>query len=114
MAKLPDEATEQIWHLKKQLLDIIDQAKVTEFVLFERFGETERTLTYLDDLQNIAEQATERFSQFSRIQIQIAAAQPDVFPDILELVTQAISNTQARIPALQRSIQEIKIEWQIP
>jgi hypothetical protein len=80
-------------------------------MLFEAFGETERTISYLDELQRVAEQATERFSQFSTLQIRIANAQPQFLPDMLELVDRVIENTQQRIPALKRSIQEIKQEW---
>ncbi len=34
-------------------------------------------------------------------------------PDMLDLLAQAIARTQARIPALERSIQEVKIEWNL-
>lgn len=114
MAKLADELNETIWSLKRQLLNIADNAKAVEFVLLERFGETDRTISYLDDLQSVGEQATERFSQFSNIQIRIANAQPDIFPDMLELVNRVVANTQERIPALERSIEEIKNEWRLP
>jgi hypothetical protein len=32
--------------LKRQLLDIIDEATAAEFLLFERFGEKDRTMSY--------------------------------------------------------------------
>lgn len=114
MAKFPAEAAETIWSLKRQLLDIVDEATAVEFFLFERFGETDRTISYLDDLKSVAEQATARFSQFSSIQLRIADAQPDAPSDMLELVVQVIANTQQRLPALGRSIQEIKTEWRLP
>jgi hypothetical protein len=113
MAKLPQEKAENILHLKRQLLEIIDEAKTCEFALFEAFGETERTITYLDELQSIAEQATERFSRFSTLQIRIANTQPPILPDMLDLVNEVIENTQQRNPALERSIQEIKQEWRL-
>ena len=114
MAKLPNELEEKIWSLKRQLLEIADRAKGAEFTLFERFGETERTISYLDELLSVAEQATERFSQFSSIQIRIVNAQPNVLPDMLELVNRVVVTTQERIPALERSIEEIKTEWRLP
>jgi hypothetical protein len=113
MAQLPQEKSEIIWHLKSQLLEIIEQAKASEFALFEAFGETERTMTYLDELQSVAEQATEQFSRFSTLQIRIATAQSPIILDMLELVDRVIQNTQQRIPALKRSIQEIKQEWRL-
>jgi len=47
MAKLPEETTETINSLKQQLLDIVDEATAVEFALFERFGETDRTIIVL-------------------------------------------------------------------
>jgi hypothetical protein len=111
MAKLPTSTSETIWRLKRQLADVIDNARSTEFSLFETFGETERTLGYLDDLQSVAEQATERFSQLSSLQIRVLNVQPHIPEDMLELVTRVIANTEARMPALEQSIREIKIEW---
>lgn len=52
MAKLPGETTETVNSLKQQLLDIVDQATAVEFALFERFGETDRTIIVLDELKN--------------------------------------------------------------
>ena len=113
MAKLPLNASETIWSLKRQLAGVIENARATEFALFNKFGETERTIAYLDDLQSVAEQATERFSQLSSLQIRIFNVQPNVPGDMLELVMQVIANTEARLPALAQSIQEIKTEWKL-
>jgi hypothetical protein len=113
MAKLSNDVSETIWRLKRKLADVIDNARSAEFSLFDTFGETERTIVYLDDLQSVAEQATERFSQFSSLQIRILNVQPRVPEDMLELVTQIIENTEARLPALEQSIQEIRTEWEL-
>jgi hypothetical protein len=113
MAKLPSEISETIWTLKRQLLDLVEEATTAEYALFDRFGETERTISYLDELKSVAEQATDRFSQFSRLQVRMSNSQPIVPRDMLELVTEIIANTQNRLPALERSIQEIKTEWRL-
>jgi hypothetical protein len=113
MAKLSNETAEIFWLLKRQLLDIIDEATAAEFLLFERFGETDRTMSYLDELKSVSEQATARFARFSSIQLRLADAQPAVPVDMLELATEIISSTQQRLPALNRSIQEIKGEWRL-
>ncbi|NJM77709.1 MAG: hypothetical protein HC852_20425 [Acaryochloridaceae cyanobacterium RU_4_10] len=113
MAKLPPSISETIWRLKRRLADVIDNARAAEFFLFHTFGETERTIVYLNDLQSVAEQATERFSQFSSLQIRILNIQPHVSEDMLELVKQTIDNTEARLPALEQSIQEIRTEWEL-
>jgi len=83
MAKLSQEMTETVWSMKRQLLDIVDAAKAAEFVLFERWGETDRTISYLEELSSVAEKATNRFSQFSSLQIRIANSQPAVPADML-------------------------------
>jgi hypothetical protein len=36
------------------------------------------------------------------------------FRYMLELTNRIIANTQERIPALERSIEEIKTEWRLP
>lgn len=114
MAKLPVETTENLWHLKRRLLDIVDEATAAEFFLFESFGETDSTIMVLDELKDIAEQAASRFSQLSSLQLRVADAQPTVPPDMLELVIQVIAYMQQRVPALERSVEEIKIEWSLP
>jgi hypothetical protein len=110
---LSPQKTQTIWDLQRQLLEIIDAAKTLEQSLFESVGETERSIIYLDELQSIAEQATDRFSRFSTFQIRIANTQPPVSPDIIDLVDRVIENTQQKIPALERSIQEIRQEWKL-
>jgi hypothetical protein len=113
MAKLPPNISQTIWRLKRQLANVIDNARAAEFSLLETFGETERTIVYLDDLQSVAEQATERFSQFSSLQIRILNVQPHVPEDMLELTIRVIENTEAKLPALEQSIQEIRTEWEL-
>ena len=113
MAKLPNDIYEKIWRLKRQLADVIENSRDAEFVILDRFGETENTIVYLDELQSVAEQATDKFSQFSSLQIRIFNIQPYVPRDMLELVMKLIGNTEARLPALEQSIQEIKNEWKL-
>jgi hypothetical protein len=113
MAKLSNEVSETIWSLKRQLADVIENAKAAEFVLFDTFGENERTITYLTDLQSVAEQATDRFSQLTTLQIRVFNTQPQISSDMLDFITQVIAKTETRLPALEQSIQEIKIEWKL-
>ncbi|MBW4622528.1 MAG: hypothetical protein KME17_24620 [Cyanosarcina radialis HA8281-LM2] len=113
MAKLPQETTETIWSLKRRLLDIVEEATAAEFNLFERFGETTETIMPLDELKSISEQATSRFSQFSSLQIKMAQTQPTAVPDMVDLLMGVIDRTQERVPALERSVQEIKSDWSL-
>jgi hypothetical protein len=49
----------------------------------------------------------------TKFQSRISNTQPPVPSDIIELVHRTIESTQARIPALERSIQEIRQEWKL-
>jgi hypothetical protein len=113
MAKLSLETAQMIWDLQHQLLEIIDTAKTIELSLFESFGETSRTTPYLDELQNIAEQGTDRFSRFSTLQLRVASTHPPIPADLLEIVNRSIESTQQKIPALNRSNQEIIQEFNL-
>jgi hypothetical protein len=113
MAKLSPETAQTIWDLQHQLLEIIDSSRTLELSLFDAFGETEDTIPVLDELQNIAQQAIDRFSRFSNLQIRVANNQPPIPPDIIEIVDRSIQTTQQKIPALKRSIQEITQEWRL-
>lgn len=113
MAKLPSELQTTIWELKQRLLDIIDEARASEFTLLERFGETDITVIALSQLTEIAEQGRERFSQLSTLQIRIAESQPIAEPVLLRLLNERVASLLARVPALERSIQEIKSDWNL-
>ena len=114
MAKLPNETLETIWSLLKQLSQVVEDASEAEFALFERFGETDSTIASLDEFKGVAIDAASRYSQLSNIRLRIAEVQPTAPDDMLRLLEQAISQNQLRIPAMERSIQEIKIEWNLP
>jgi hypothetical protein len=113
MAKLPEQTTETINHLKQQSLDIVDEALETDFTLFEVFGETDRTISFFEDLKTVAEDAKSSFSRLSNLQLRIAESQPHASFDMLELLAQVIVRTSTRIPAWERSVQEVKIEWNL-
>jgi hypothetical protein len=113
MARLSLETAQTIWDLQHQLLEIIDTARTLELSLFEAFGETERTTPYLNELQSIAQQATERFSRFSTLQIRVANTQPPIPRDLLEIVDRSIESTKQKIPALERSNQETIQEFNL-
>lgn len=114
MAKLPAATTETVNRLKQQSLNLVDDATAAELTIFELFGETSQTLSYMEEMKNVAEEAASSFSQLSTLQLQIAQSQPNATPDMLDLLYRVISRTQVRIPALERSIQEVKMEWNLP
>ncbi|PSF36219.1 hypothetical protein C7H19_13480 [Aphanothece hegewaldii CCALA 016] len=77
-------------------------------------GETDRTLIVLDETKNISLEASARFNQICNLQLRIAEAQPIATSDILELLAYTIERTQTRIPAWERSIEEVKLDWNLP
>ncbi len=113
MAKLSPEVKILISNLKKQLLEILDDSRKAEFLLLGRFGETHETVIALDELTEIAQQARDLYSQLSRLRVQVAEAQPTLSPDVLRFLTERITIVQNRIPALERSIEEIKLDWDL-
>ena len=113
MAHLSPEIRTTIINLTEQILDIINEAKKAEFLLLERFGENETIVIALDELTEIAQQAADLYSQLSTLRVRISEAQPTIAPDMLKLLTERIATIQNRIPALERSTQEIKLDWGI-
>jgi hypothetical protein len=113
MAKLSPEIRAILSNQKEQLLDIIDRAKSLEFTLLESVGENIETISTLEQLTEISEQARTRLSQLSTLHLRIAEVQPTISVDLLKLMNEAIANIQNRIPALERSLEEIKLDWRL-
>jgi uncharacterized protein (DUF342 family) len=113
MAKLSPEIRATLSQQKEQLLDIIDRSKSLEFTLLESVGENPETISTLEQLTEISEQARTRLSQLSTLHLRIAEVQPTVSNDLLELMNEAIQNIENRIPALERSLEEIKLDWRL-
>jgi hypothetical protein len=59
----------------------------------------------------VSEEAIALLSRLPTLQLQVAQSQPAAAPATLKLLEQAIQRTLVRIPALERSIQEVKMEW---
>ncbi len=111
MAKLSPNLLETIFNLLKQLSELVDNATEAEYLLFESFGETDETINSLDELKGVALEASSRYSQLCTLHLRIAESQPSLSNDMLKLLENIINQNQLRIPAIERSIEEIKIEW---
>lgn len=98
---------------KEQLLDLINEAKSLEFVLLDSVGENQETISTLEQLTEISEQARSKLSQLSTFHLRIAEVQPRISNDLLKLMNEAISSIENRIPALERSLKEIKLDWRL-
>jgi hypothetical protein len=113
MAKLSPEIRATLNQQKEQLLALIDEAKSLEFMLLDSIGENQETISTLEQLTEIAEQARTKLSQLSTLHLRVAEVQPIISNDLLKLMNEAISNIESRIPALERSLEEIKLDWRL-
>ena len=114
MATLSQDISASIALIKAQCLSIINLATKAEWMLFTKFGETEETLVVLSELKTVAEEASDAFSRLSSLQLKVATAQPDISAAIVRLVMDSKERIETRIPAWQRSIEEILLTWSLP
>ncbi len=110
MAKLPVVILQSIFDLLQDLSELVDDATNAEYLLFERFGETEETINSLDELKSVALESASRYSQLANLRLRLAENQPKLSKEMLALLEKTINQNQQRIPAMKRSIEEIKIE----
>lgn len=113
MAKLSAEFQSDLRNLQKNMLNIVHNAKSTEFIILERFGEKERTIVVLEELTAIAQQAGDLYIQISRLLLRTAEIQPAITSALLNLLVKRVAIIHNRIPALEQSIQEVKFDWNI-
>ncbi len=114
MAKLPDATLTNIFTLKRRLVELLDAATATEYVILQEFGETEATLPELESLDNIKERLRNPYNRLHRLLQQAAESQPVASADVLELLYRTIEQTEAAADASEASTQEIKRTWDIP
>ena len=58
MANLSEETIGTVLNLQRRVLQLINEATATEFILLEQYGETEATISDLEILQNVRERGT--------------------------------------------------------
>ncbi|MFM7191683.1 MAG: hypothetical protein ACKOX2_12835, partial [Microcystaceae cyanobacterium] len=76
MAQLSEETQAIVLDLQKSLLMIIHEASFFQFTILENYGETEATLSDLEQLDNVQQRADTYYSRLSTLLRQIAASQP--------------------------------------
>jgi len=110
MAKLPDETKSTIVNLLRGLGELIDEAGETELVIFEQFGETEITISALNELQNVRERLRNSYTRLCRLFLQVSESQPNAPAAVLNLLYLSIEEGQANLDAGDASIREAKRE----
>lgn len=114
MAKLPQETIATILNLQQRLLVGIDEAKAAEFAIFEQYGEREATSTVLEQLQNATERLRNPYSRFYTLLLRISESQPLASSAMLNLLAQTIEQAQADADAVEATIREAKIDFNLP
>ncbi len=114
MAKLSPETLTNIFNLLRQIAEEIENACSTEWILFETYGETTRTINELDELQNVKQRLNQSYSRLNILMLRILEAQPIASNAMVDLLTQAINDGLANVDASHASIQEIKKGWSLP
>ncbi len=110
MAKLPGETKSTILNLLGQLAELIDEAAATESGIAEQFGETEITISTLDDLQNVRERLRNSYTRLCRLFLQVSESQPIAPAAVLDLLYLSIEEGQANLDAGDASIREAKTD----
>ena len=113
MAKLPQETIATILNLQARLLAGIDEAKAAEFAIFEQYGETEATATVLEQLQNATERLRNPYSRFYTLLLRISESQPLASSAMLNLLAQTIEQAQADANAVEATIREAKMDFNL-
>lgn len=113
MAKLSEETLTMTFQLLRQLADAIELASATEWILFDRYGETLRTIGELEELQNARERLNQSYTRLNTLLLKILEAQPIATNAMLDLLTKAIENGRANLEAANASTQEIRRGWNL-
>jgi hypothetical protein len=113
MAQLFEEIITVVLELQRRLLKILHQATALSFLILERYGETETTLTDLEQLDNIRDRADRYYSRFFTILRRIAEAQPIANSAMLNLLAVAITEAQVTVDALEATLAETKRDWKL-
>jgi nitrate/nitrite-specific signal transduction histidine kinase len=113
VAALPPETSASIALLRNQCLAIINLATQTESKLFTTFGETIETLVVLSELKTVAQEATDALARLNSLQLKVAVAQPEISSALAKLISESRVRLDMRIPAWQRSIEEILLTWRL-
>lgn len=113
MAKLSPEILTTIFNLQRRLIELIAETKVTEFNLFESYGETEETLPELEQIQNCLERLRNPYSRLHTLTLRISEYYPVAPSVILELLIETIEQAQISADVVEASLSETKRNWRL-
>ncbi|MDJ0729249.1 MAG: hypothetical protein QNJ33_04575 [Crocosphaera sp.] len=88
----------------RQIAEEIEIAGATEWILFETYGETSRTINELDELQNVKQRLNQSYYRLNTLTLRILEAQPIASDVMVNLLTQAINDGFVNLQACHASI----------
>lgn len=113
MAELPEQTLQVVLELQQQLLKNVHQARATERILLDEYGDVENLQTDLNDLLTVAQAAGEGYRRLSILLLRVSEIQPLADPALLKMLFATIEAMQASLAAQQRSIEEVRQNWRI-
>lgn len=96
------------------MAQLIDEAKATEWMLLETYGETEESILELEQLQSGAERLRDPYHRLYRLILSISEIQPNATTATLELLARTVEQFEATAEAVEASTQESKRIWNLP
>jgi hypothetical protein len=111
MAKLSDPVLTNIFTLQRQIIECIDATTAMEFRIVDQEGETNETLSELEELQSIRERLLSPYSRLHTLVLKAAESQPVASRDVLNLLDKSITSTEAALDGSIASLQEIQRNW---
>jgi hypothetical protein len=113
MAQLSQETLNVVFELQRRLLEILDQATGTSYLIFERYGEIDAALTDLEQMDNTKERAVIYYNRLHTLLRVIAETQPVASSVILGSLAAAIAEAQFTADALEVTVAETKKDWHL-
>jgi len=114
MANLPRETLVTIANLLPRLFEVINLAKFTEFQLFETYGETDETISELDEVSNAAERLRSLYNGLYNLVLQVAESQPMATNATMSSLVELIAKAEPTASAVEASALETKRNWNLP
>lgn len=87
MAKLPDETANKAFSLQRRLWEMLDEVTAAAWLILEEYGETEISLSALDEVDNSRERLNSSLSRLYALMLRVAEAQPMADSATLELAS---------------------------
>ena len=113
MANLSDETLLVALFRQGRLLKLLDEVTKADMTIYERFGETESTITALIQLQNSRERLTNSYTRVTTLLQRVHESQPQADASLLELFYRSVAEALATADAIEATVKETKKDWDL-